>query len=108
MKDIKRCYICTKQASLRKNSGACSYCVNMLSKFRGQIRSSIYGSLKYGIKSYIWDFLPWQIDHIVPQYNFVIRSLRDENFIDCWALCNIRPLSSKENAKKHIKESQVK
>ena len=39
----------------------------------------------------------WQIDHITPQSNFKYSSMQDKEFIDCWALSNLRPLSSKQN-----------
>jgi len=59
--------------------------------------------------SKIWNDLDsktwtWQIDHIIPQSNFIFTSVRDENFIDCWSLNNLRAISSKANAKKGIKE----
>ena len=39
----------------------------------------------------------WQIDHIVPQSDLPYRSMTDDNFKKCWALDNLRPLSSKQN-----------
>jgi hypothetical protein len=39
----------------------------------------------------------WQIDHIVPRVKFRYSSFKDQDFIDCWALSNLRPLSAKEN-----------
>jgi len=39
----------------------------------------------------------WQIDHIVPHSSFVYLSMSDEDFQKCWALSNLRPLSSKQN-----------
>jgi hypothetical protein len=39
----------------------------------------------------------WQLDHIVPQNDLPYTSMVDENFYKCWALCNLRPLSSKRN-----------
>jgi hypothetical protein len=39
----------------------------------------------------------WQIDHIVPQSDLPYASMVDENFKKCWALENLRPLSSKQN-----------
>jgi hypothetical protein len=41
----------------------------------------------------------WQIDHIVPQYNFPYSSMEDNNFKKCWALSNLRPYSAKNNVK---------
>ena len=39
----------------------------------------------------------WQIDHIIPQSKLPYTSMEDENFKKCWALDNLRPLSSKQN-----------
>lgn len=39
----------------------------------------------------------WQIDHIIPQSTFKYTSMEDEEFKACWALENLRPLSSKIN-----------
>lgn len=46
----------------------------------------------------------WQIDHIIPQHNFLFDSLENQNFTDCWALWNLRPISAKENIIKNIRE----
>lgn len=39
----------------------------------------------------------WQIDHIIPQSEFIYNSMEHPNFKKCWALNNLRPLSSKLN-----------
>lgn len=39
----------------------------------------------------------WQVDHIIPQSSLLYTSMDDDNFKKCWALSNLRPLSSKEN-----------
>jgi len=39
----------------------------------------------------------WQIDHIIPHSTFNYKSMEDEEFKKCWALENLRPLSSKQN-----------
>lgn len=39
----------------------------------------------------------WQIDHVIPHANFTYTSMQDKDFIECWALTNLRPLSSKQN-----------
>jgi hypothetical protein len=39
----------------------------------------------------------WQIDHIIPQTDLPYTSMSDDNFQECWALENLRPLSSKQN-----------
>lgn len=39
----------------------------------------------------------WQLDHIIPQSDLPYSSMEDDNFKKCWALCNLRPLSAKQN-----------
>ncbi len=39
----------------------------------------------------------WQIDHIIPQADLPYTSMNDSNFLLCWSLQNLRPLSSKQN-----------
>ena len=39
----------------------------------------------------------WQIDHIIPHSEFQYTSMNDSKFKCCWALKNLRPLSSKQN-----------
>ena len=39
----------------------------------------------------------WQIDHIIPRSSLQYSSMSDVNFKSCWALNNLRPLSSKQN-----------
>lgn len=39
----------------------------------------------------------WQLDHIIPHSDLPYQSMTDENFLKCWALDNLRPLSSKQN-----------
>lgn len=39
----------------------------------------------------------WQIDHIIPHSHFTYSSMEDKEFIECWSLKNLRPLSSKQN-----------
>jgi hypothetical protein len=45
----------------------------------------------------------WQIDHIIPQDKLPYISMEDNNFKKCWALDNLRPLSSKQNLLKGSK-----
>jgi hypothetical protein len=57
----------------------------------------------YGVyRKAIWDdndqsTWTWQIDHIIPQSKLKYSSVKEDNFKKCWALDNLRPLSSKEN-----------
>jgi hypothetical protein len=39
----------------------------------------------------------WHIDHVVPQSNFSYFSMKDDNFTECWALSNLRPLEANQN-----------
>jgi hypothetical protein len=39
----------------------------------------------------------WQLDHIVPHSTFKYTSMDSQEFRDCWALSNLRPLSAKQN-----------
>ncbi len=39
----------------------------------------------------------WNIDHIKPVSKFNYLSMEDTEFIECWALSNLRPLSAKQN-----------
>lgn len=55
---------------------------------------------KYCIKT--WDdndqsTWTWQIDHIIPRSKFNYLNINDLEFIECWSLNNLRPLSSKIN-----------
>jgi len=45
----------------------------------------------------------WQIDHIIPQSRLLYDSMDHPNFKECWALSNLRPLSSKINLEKSNK-----
>lgn len=39
----------------------------------------------------------WQIDHIIPQSTFHYETMDCQEFRDCWALFNLRPLNAKQN-----------
>lgn len=39
----------------------------------------------------------WQIDHIIPRSKFVYTNFDEPDFIECWSLSNLRPLSAKVN-----------
>ena len=42
----------------------------------------------------------WHIDHIRPHCDFPYTSLKDEMFLECWSLSNLRPLEKKQNMSK--------
>ncbi len=45
----------------------------------------------------------WEIDHIRPKSSFTYKAPEDTEFLECWALKNLRPLSKTENRKKSNK-----
>jgi hypothetical protein len=56
----------------------------------------------YGRYSINWDennqvTWTWQLDHIVPHSMLPYDSFEHPNFLKCWALDNLRPLSAKQN-----------
>ena len=55
---------------------------------------------RYSIKN--WDdndptTFKWHIDHIIPQSCFHYETMDCQEFMDCWALSNLRPYSAKQN-----------
>jgi len=46
----------------------------------------------------------WHIDHIIPHSKFYYDSMKHPDFQKCWALSNLRPLSSKNNILKGNKD----
>lgn len=42
----------------------------------------------------------WHIDHIIPVSKFIIKSVKDESFKECWSLKNLQPLWWIDNLKK--------
>jgi len=39
----------------------------------------------------------WEIDHIIPQSCLQYTSMKDDNFLKCWSLNNLRPLEKNKN-----------
>lgn len=39
----------------------------------------------------------WNIDHIIPHCSFNYITMNSQEFLDCWALSNLRPYSAKQN-----------
>lgn len=39
----------------------------------------------------------WEVDHIIPRASFSYSDIKDEQFKQCWALNNLRPLKVEEN-----------
>lgn len=59
-------------------------------QFEPWMNWSNYGSLSNKMRT-------WQIDHIIPRAAFQYKSMDCEEFRECWALENLRPLEAKEN-----------
>ncbi len=71
---------------------------HLKNQFESWMNWSNYG--KYNSKT--WDdnnstTWTWQLDHIIPHSTFNYTSMDSQSFKDCWALSNLRPLSSKQN-----------
>ena len=67
----------------------CGYTIEQLrqhieSQFTPEMNWSNYGTY-------------WELDHITPRFKFYYESYDDEQFKQCWALSNLRPLTIKEN-----------
>jgi len=63
------------------------------SQFDENMNWDNHGRLKPG-------YYTWQIDHIRPRTDFEYTTLDDPQCQECWSLCNMRPLSAKENSLK--------
>jgi len=99
-------YIGLKKNNSHKDSGCWKFLNYSPKELRGYLESKFepwmnwnnYG--KYDSK--IWNdddqsTWTWQIDHIIPQSCLRYTSMEEDNFKKCWALDNLRPLSSKQN-----------
>jgi hypothetical protein len=42
----------------------------------------------------------WELDHVIPDYEFEYSSMDDPGFLQSWALENLQPLWASDNAKK--------
>lgn len=83
----------TKESSLLFER--CGYTANELRKyielqFTSEMSWNNYG--KY-----------WEVDHIIPRRKFNYISILDNDFKQCWALSNLRPLTISENRQRRRK-----
>lgn len=106
-----------KLQGVSKNGTSClfklDYTIQQLmsyleSKFELWMTWSNWG--KYDPK--IWDdndpaTWTWQIDHIIPCSELKYDSMDHPNFIKCWSLENLRPLSAKQNFLDGIYKNRV-
>lgn len=56
----------------------------------------------YGVLSP--DVRTWQIDHAMPQAMLPFSDFSDANFLQCWALSNLRPMEARLNLQKGCRE----
>jgi hypothetical protein len=101
---------------LRERISNAVYCVLFRDAHTGK-RSSTWAHLPYTPQqlrehiesqfddSMTWDNYGshWHIDHIYPQSRLPYDSMEHPNFLLCWSLDNLRPLSATENLKKSNK-----
>lgn len=79
------------------------------SKFESWMNWNNYGSYnKDKWKDNDQSTWTWQIDHIIPKSTFLFNSIKDVEFIKCWSLDNLRPLSSKQNLLDGVKRTRHK
>lgn len=104
---------------------ACAACAKIKGPLSGRMREGVRQSLFHGKKAswtklvgYTVDdlrrhlerqfangmswanFGDWHIDHIVPISHFKFSSAEDEQFKQCWAITNLRPLWARANISK--------
>lgn len=58
-------------------------------------------------ENYGWGPGKWVIDHIKPIVAFNFNSYKDPEFLECWALSNLRPLSYEENRDKNSRHEGI-
>ena len=74
---------------------------NLVGYTLGELKQRLLQTMS---KKYTWkDFLNGNlhIDHIIPIRAFVFENPEDEEFKDCWDLCNLRLLTKEKNLKKN-------
>ena len=91
----------------KRKSGSClSYLPYGIDELKNHLESKFESWMTWNnwgqYKPSMWDdndfnTWTWQIDHIIPTSKFIYTSMEDDEFIKCWSLNNLRPLSSKKN-----------
>lgn len=85
-----------------------SYISRILKNKNSPIIEKLYGYSSKQLREHIesqftpemnWDNYGsyWELDHIIPRYQFYYESYEDEQAKQCWALSNLRPLTIEEN-----------
>lgn len=99
-----RIYISTKIRFTLKNnlSFKHSSCLNNLPYTVEQLKEHLEKQFKDGMNWENYGSL-WHIDHVIPQKLLPFSSMKDDNFIKCWSLENLRPLEKTENLRKGSK-----
>lgn len=49
----------------------------------------------------------FEIDHIIPQKMFDYENAEDQSFKDCWALCNLQPLTEEQHKAKSVIDNRL-
>lgn len=65
MENLKVCLVCSRILPIyrfRAKYEFCNNCRAELIKLKHQVHSAIVMSVRYGIKSYIWNYLPYSLD----------------------------------------------
>ena len=63
MIDSKKCKLCGSHKLIKKN-GLCLECSTKICRARMTTRGVIFNSVRYGINSYIWKFLPYSVNDL--------------------------------------------
>lgn len=50
----------------------------------------------------------WNLEHITPECSFIYTGVDDQDFVECWSLKNLRPMSAKENILKSSMDRKFK
>lgn len=116
---MRKHFSCSIFNALRKNGGnknrgsiltKLPYTIKELKKHIESLFEPWMNWRNWGAYSNKWDdndqsTWTWNIDHIIPQCKLPYTSMDDDNFKKCWALSNLRPLSSKQNVtERHIRD----
>jgi 5-methylcytosine-specific restriction endonuclease McrA len=93
-----------KQRAINKDIGIFRYLPYTLNQLVKHLESQFEPWMNWDNHGlYDKNRMTWQIDHIIPDSNFVYSSPTDNGFLNSWALSNLRPLESMANILKSNK-----
>jgi len=103
---IMRSLICD---GLKKNGGSKNYrsTWKMVPYTKEELKKHIESQFDEHMNWDNWGSY-WHLDHILPRSYFKYTTYKDEQFQECWALKNLRPLEKIENLKKGNKVLYIK